>query len=170
MIKHPILLLLLFTLNLSCASKDEKLNTYKKYVQQISDTLKFEDGFNTIKVTGEKRSRFRSYFLNDELVFINEDLNIGNRGTSANKYFFKDGYIIHYTENSIYLEKDSVGQSIKTQKKGLLYLDNQEVLESERFETKKATKFSIDEIKEIIIYSKLLMELAYKNRPESVNK
>lgn len=83
-------------------------------MQQISDKLKFEDGFNTIKVTRVKRLRFCLYFLNDEFVFINEDLNIGNRVTSANKYFYKDGHLIHYSEHSIYLERDSLGQSIKT--------------------------------------------------------
>lgn len=70
MLKYFIPLFLGFVLIVSCASKDEKLQNYKDYIQKISNEIKFEDGFNTIKVLGERRSIFRSYFLNDELVLL----------------------------------------------------------------------------------------------------
>lgn len=169
MAKKSIVLLLPFLILISCASKEEKLQNYKNYVQNISDTLKFEDGFNTIKVIGEKRSIFRSYFLGDELVFINEDLSIGNRGTSANKYFFKDNVLIHYSEHSIFMEPDSSGKKSKFQIKGSIYFDGKTVLEAERFKTEGIIEFSKVEIKAILEQSELLKELAIKNRPRKVD-
>lgn len=169
MAKKSIVLLLPFLILISCASKEEKLQNYKDYVQKISDTLKFEDGFNTIKVIGEKRSIFRSYFLDDKLVFINEDLSIGNRGTSANKYFFKDDVLIHYSEHSIFMEPDSSGKKNKFQIKGSIYFDGENVLEFERFKTEGTIEFSNDEIKAILKQSELLKELAIKNRPRKVD-
>ena len=70
MIKYSILLFLGFALIISCASKDEKLQNHKDYIKKIANEIKFEDGFNTIKIIGERRSIFRSYFINDEVVFI----------------------------------------------------------------------------------------------------
>ncbi len=169
MAKKSIVLLLPFLILISCASKEEKLQNYKDYVQKISDTLKFEDGFNTIKVIGEKRSIFRSYFLDDKLVFINEDLSIGNRGTSANKYFFKDDVLIYYSEHSIFMEPDSSGKKNKFQIKGSIYFDGENVLEFERFKTEGTIEFSNDEIKAILEQSELLKELAIKNRPRKVD-
>lgn len=168
MAKNIIILLLPFFILISCASKEEKLQNYKDYVQNISDTLKFEDGFNTIKVIGEKRSIFRSYFIEDDLVFINEDVSIGNRGTSANKYFFKDDILIHYSEHSIFMQPDSTGRKSKFQIKGSIYLDGKNVLEAERFRTEGMIDFSSEEIESVIDHSKLLQELAKKNRPRKV--
>ena len=96
MIKYFIPLFFGFVLIVSCASKDEKLQHLKEYIQKIADEIKYEDGFNTIKVIGERRSIFRSYFLNDELVFINEEVTIGNRGNSVNHYYFKSDQLVSF--------------------------------------------------------------------------
>lgn len=68
MIKYFIFLFIGFVLIISCASKDEKLQNFKDYFQKVSNEIKFEDGFNTIKILGERRSIFRSYFIDDKLV------------------------------------------------------------------------------------------------------
>lgn len=166
MIKYFISMFIGFVLIISCASKDEKLQSYKNYVQEISDSLKFENGFNTIKVLGERRSRFRSYFVNDELVFINEDLNIGKRGTSANKYFFKDGELVHFKEHSILMKDDSLNIKNKSIINSTLYLNGEEILESDRMITGVPTPFSKEEVTAIVKHSKILQELAQKNRPK----
>ncbi|MCU0344781.1 MAG: hypothetical protein MUF28_13285 [Ignavibacterium sp.] len=143
MIKYYIFLFLGFVLIISCASKDEKLQNYKDYIQKISNEIKFEDGFNTIKVIGERRSIFRSYFLKDELVFITEDVSIGNRGSSVNQYYFKDNNLISYNEKTIILKDNSLNI------------------------TSKKTTVVENDVEKIINHAALLKELAEKNRPKS---
>lgn len=164
--KKFIVFLVPFLILISCASKEEKLKNLKDYVQKISETVKFEDGFNTIKVIGEKRSIFRSYFLEDDLVFINEDLSIGNKGSSANKYFFKDNVLIHYSEHSVFIQSDSSGKKNKSQIKGSIFFDGENVIEAERLSIDGIINFSDDEIKAILEKSELLRDLAIKNRPK----
>jgi len=164
--KNIFTYLLPFLIFISCASKDEKLQNYKNYVQEISTAIKYEDGFNTIKVIKEKRSIFRSYFLNDELVFINEDMNIGNWGTAANGYYYKNNELIYYTENSIFRIIDSTKKMDKYHIKGSVYFDGSEILEAERTKSNGSIEYTQEDIKEIIEYSILLQELAKKNRPK----
>ncbi|MDT3697208.1 MAG: hypothetical protein ROY99_12570 [Ignavibacterium sp.] len=165
MTRKSITLLLPFLIFISCASKDEKLQNYKTYVQKISNIIKWEDGFNTIKVIKEKRSFFRSYFLEDELVYINEELNIGNWGTSANSYFYKNNELIYYTENAIFRIIDSTNKMNKYQIKGLIYFDGNEILEAERTKSNGTIQYTPEDVKGIIEHSILLRELAKKNRP-----
>jgi hypothetical protein len=156
---------MLFVLIVSCASKDEKLQNYKDYIHKISNEIKFEDGFNIIKVLGERRSIFRSYFLNDELVFIIEDVSIGNRGSSANQYYFKDDKLINYTQKTILMKDDSLNISSKTMITFSLFLDGKSVLESDYWIGGVQTTVVESEVEKIVSHSVLLKELAEKNRP-----
>ncbi|MDY0082821.1 MAG: hypothetical protein RBR74_06540 [Ignavibacteriaceae bacterium] len=168
MARKLITLFLLFVIFISCASKVEKLQNIKTYVQEISPKNKYEDGFNTIKVIKEKRSIFRSYFYEDELVYINEELSVGNWGTSANSYFYKNNVLVYFTENSIFRILDSTGKVDKYQIKGSLYLDGDEILESERTKSNGTIEFSQEDVREIIEHSILLQGLAKKNRPRKI--
>lgn len=166
MIKYFITLFLGFVLVISCASKDEKLQNYKDYVQKISGEIKFEDGFNTIKVLGERRSIFRSYFLNDELVFVNEDVSIGNRGSSANQYYFKNDNLINYTQKTLLLKDDSLNITTKTMITFILFLDGKTVLESDYWIGGVQTTAIENDVEKVVSHSVLLKELAEKNRPK----
>lgn len=165
MIKYLIAFFLLFVLIISCASKDEKLQNYKDYVQKVSSQLKVEEGFSTIKVLGERRSIFSSYYLENQLVYINEDMSIGNRGSSANHYYFKDGRLIHYTQNTILMRDDSLNISTKTMINLGMYLDGKILLESEYWIGGTQKVITESDIERVITHSELLMELANKNRP-----
>lgn len=165
MIKYFISLFLGFTLITSCASKDEKLQNFKDYVQKISKEIKFEDGFNTIKVLGERRSIFRSYFLNDELVFINEDLSIGDRGSSVNQYYFKNGQLIRYNQKTILMRDDSLNIKTKTMIVLGMFLDGKTVLEPEYWIGDAQSVIVENDVEKIVNHANLLKELAEKNRP-----
>jgi hypothetical protein len=156
---------MVFVLIISCASKDEKLQNYKDYIQKISNEIKFEDGFNTIKVLGERRSIFRSYFLNDELVFINEDVSIGNRGSSANQYYFKDDKLINYTQKTLLVKDDSLNITTKTMITLSMILDDRMILQSDYWIGGVQTTVVESEVEKIVSHSVLLKELAEKNRP-----
>jgi hypothetical protein len=165
MIKYYIFLFLGFVLIISCASKDEKLQNYKDYIQKISNEIKFEDGFNTIKVIGERRSIFRSYFLKDELVFITEDVSIGNRGSSVNQYYFKDNNLISYNQKTIILKDDSLNITSKTMITMQMFLNDKEILESDFWIGGVQNTVVQNDVEKIIGHAKLLKELAIKNRP-----
>jgi hypothetical protein len=166
MIKYFVFLFLGFVLIISCASKDEKLQNYKDYVQKISNEIKYEDGFNTIKVLGERRSIFRSYFLNDELVFITEDVTIGNRGSSVNQYYFKDNNLISYNQKTIVLKDDSLNITSKTMITMQMFLSGSEILESDFWIGGVQNTVVQSDVEKIIGHAELLKELAIKNRPK----
>lgn len=166
MLKYFIPLFLVFVLIVSCASKDEKLQNYKDYIQKIANEIKFEDGFNTIKVIGERRSIFRSYFLNDELVFVNEDVTIGNRGSSANQYYFKDSKLISYTQKTLLMKDDSLNITAKTMLTLSMILDDRLILQSEYWIGGVQTTVVEKDVEKVINHAALLKELAEKNRPK----
>ncbi len=166
MLKYFITLFLGFVLVISCASKDEKLQNYKDYIQKIANEIKFEDGFNTIKVLGERRSIFRSYFLNDELVFINEDVSIGNRGSSANQYYFKNNKLINYTQKTLMMKDDSLNITTKTMITLAMFLDNRLILESDYWIGGVQTTVVENDVEKVINQAALLKGLAEKNRPK----
>lgn len=166
MIKYLIPLFLGFVLIISCASKDEKLQNYKDYIKKIADEIKYEDGFNTIKVMGERRSIFRSYFLNDKLVFINEEVGIGDRGSSVNHYYFKDDQLISYEQKTILMKDDSLNIKSKTMISLGIYFDDKTILESDYWIGSVKTTVIESDIEKIISHATLLKELAEKNRPK----
>jgi hypothetical protein len=165
MIKKLSIFLLPFLLVLSCASKDEKLQNIKDYVEKISNEIKFEDGFDAIKVRGEKRSRFRSYYQNDELVFINEDMNIGNRGNSANKYYLRNNTLVYYSEQSLIMKDDSLKIKSKSMIRTEIYFSGNETIQSERILQGNSLPLTDAEIKSIIEHYNILKELADINKP-----
>lgn len=166
MLKYFIPLFLGFVLIVSCASKDEKLQNYKDYIQKISNEIKFEDGFNTIKVLGERRSIFRSYFLNDELVFVNEEVTIGNRGNSVNHYYFKGGQLVSFEEKTILMKDDSLNITAKTMLTLSMILDDRLILQSEYWIGGVQTTVVEKDVEKVINHAALLKELAQKNRPK----
>ena len=166
MLKYFIPLFLVFVLIVSCASKDEKLQNYKDYIQKISNEIKFEDGFNTIKVIGERRSIFRSYFLNDELVFVNEEVTIGNRGNSVNHYYFKGGQLVSFEEKTILMKDDSLNITAKTMLTLSMILDERLILQSEYWIGGVQTTVVEKDVEKVINHAALLKELAEKNRPK----
>lgn len=166
MLKYFIPLFLVFVLIVSCASKDEKLQNYKDYIQKIANEIKFEDGFNTIKVIGERRSIFRSYFLNDELVFVNEEVTIGNRGNSVNHYYFKGGQLVSFEEKTILMKDDSLNITAKTMLTLSMILDERLILQSEYWIGGVQTTVVEKDVEKVINHAALLKELAEKNRPK----
>ena len=138
---------MLFLVILSCASKEEKLQAYKDYVAKISSGLMYEEGINNIKVIGERRSIFRSYFADEQLVFINENMSIGRRGESANHYYFKDNELIHFEEKSILFKDDSLSIDRKTIVNSLFFIDGNDTLETNRIigiNNRDLQTFSVD--------------------------
>ena len=165
MIKYLIPMFLSFVLIISCASKDEKLQNYKDYIKKIANEIKYEDGLNTIKVLGERRSIFRSYFLNDELVFINEDVSIGNRGSSVNHYYFKDDQLISYEEKTFLMKDDSLNITSKTMITLGMILDDRIIFESNYWIGGIQKVIVESDVETVISHAKLLKELAEKNKP-----
>ena len=168
MIKYFIPLFLVFVLIISCASKDEKLQNNKDYIQKIANEIKFEDGFNTIKVIGDRRSIFRSYFINDELVFINEEVTIGDRGNSVNHYYFKDNQLVSYEEKTLLIRDDSLNITAKTMITLSMILDDRIILQSEYWIGSAQTTVVENNVEKVISHAELLKTLAEKNRPKKI--
>lgn len=160
-----IIVSLISFLVLSCTSKEEKLQKYKKYVDNLSSEINYEDGFNNIKIFGEKRSEFRSYLKDNEIVFIKESVDIADHGVSDADYFFRDNELISYSGKSLVLEKDSTNQNNKKLIKIILFLDGMEALESAKFINGQVSELFDYELNEIIKHAKILRNISLENIP-----
>ncbi len=116
---------------------------------------------------GKEDSIFSSYFINDDLVFINEDVSIGNRGSSANQYYFKDNKLINYNQRTLLMKDDSLNITTKTMINLELFLDGKEILESQYWIGSVQTVIVEKDVDNILDHAELLKELAIKNRPRN---
>jgi hypothetical protein len=148
---------------LSCANKEEKLQRYKEYVDILSREINYEDGFDNIKIFDEKRSKFRSYYKDDDIVYIKETLDFADRGKSDVNYFYRNNELINYSDKSIVYEKDSTSQKAKKLIKIMLFLDGTDVLESSKFINGQESELFGSEIQNIIEHSQTLRKISLEN-------
>jgi putative lipoprotein len=76
-------------------TKEVKLNTPQEIDAQLSEMHKVTDNW----AMGEASSTFYSFYFNDDLKFIIEQMNMGDYGSSEYKYYFKDGYLFYHEQN-----------------------------------------------------------------------
>lgn len=128
----------------SCASQEERLALAKQEVEIINSKLDKAEMVTGLMFMGENRYSYRAYFLDDNLVYIFSDINIGSRSASSNFYYFHNG-------NLIYLSQQEVGfgpgeskrkRSVKTD----IYFDGKEVLESVRLVSGNYAEITQNEI------------------------
>jgi len=131
----------------SCASQEERLQLAKQEVEIINSKLDKAEMITGLMFRGENRFSYRAYFVDDELVYIFSDVNIGSISASTNFYYFHNG-------NLIYLNKQEVGfdpvqkkrkRSVKTE----IYFDKEEILESVKIVSGNYAELPHEEIEEI---------------------
>lgn len=166
---QSILFLILFVtfFTPSCASQEEKLTLAKQQVDIINNKLDKAEMITGLMFRGENRYSYRAYFVDDKLVYIFSDINLGSRSSATNFYYFQKG-------NLIYLNHQEVGfdpiqkkrkRSINTE----VYFDGNEVLESIKTVSGNYAEVTKEEIEEILEDAKSLYNSA-KEKKESSKK
>ncbi|MCS7052105.1 MAG: hypothetical protein NZM09_00075 [Ignavibacterium sp.] len=149
-----LFVILFIIISPSCASQEEKLELAKQEVELIKNKIDTKNMVTGLAFKDEKRFSYRGHFIDDKLVFIFSDTFIGVTGSATYMFYYKDGKLIYFNENSIKVPSNSSGkkQSILTD----IYFDGDQVLESTRVVQGLFTDVSDEEIKEIIEISNLL--------------
>lgn len=162
-----LILLLITFLSPSCASQEEKLTLAKQEVEIINSKLDKAEMVTGLMFRGENRYAYRAYFLDNKLVYIFSDINIGSRSASTNFYYF-------HKDNLIYMSQQEVGfdpvenkrkRSVKTD----IYFDGKEVLESVRIVSGKYAEVSKEEIYEVQEEAEKLYNAAIEKK-QNTNK
>lgn len=158
------LLILLFVtfFTPSCASQEEKLTLAKQEVEIINSKLDKAEMVTGLIFRGEKRYSYRAYFLDNKLVYIFSDINIGSYSASTNFYYFNKGDLIYLSQQEVGF--DPVQKKRKRSIKTDIYFDNKEVLESEKTISGKYVEVTNEEIEEILQEAKKLYDAAIEKK------
>lgn len=127
-IRKYFFLLLPLIFIFSCASKEERLEKLIQIKNEIDPKLDYEKGIDAIHSTDTTLSKFRFYYLDDELAFINEDLQLQNEGRGFSKYYFKDGELFYYIGNRKVYEDVNGKLGAKSLTRWEFYLEGKDTL------------------------------------------
>jgi hypothetical protein len=164
-----ILFILLFLtfFSPSCASQEERLALAKQEVEIINSKLDKAEMVTGLMFRGENRYSYRAYFLDNKLVYIFSDINIGSRSASTNFYYFHKGNLIYLSQQEVGF--DPVEKKRKRSIKTDIYFDGKEVLESVRIVSGNYAEVNKEELDEIQEEAEKLYNAAIEKK-QSTNK
>ncbi len=155
------ILVVICTLSLSCASKEEKLERAKEKVKIINDSTAWLKGESIYIRGAEQRTRFTYYTIGGEIKFINEEV-FTLTGHFVNLYYFDDGKLIYLDSRSISYIPSEKGTTKKPADKKI-YFDNKTVLESDVIIMGEKVELERSQIDEIINYAAYLLDTSYSH-------
>ena len=160
-ISISIFLIAIFFIN-SCVGREYTEEGIKEIVEEINVKLDnaVEEEFNW--GSPEAFSTFRAFYSDDKLIFINEAYTYRKPAESINRYYLKDGKMLHLISKKLGYEKNKVsGKGMKVITKLELYSDPDENIllynklannKRETLTDEEAEKIfrHVDELKEVI--------------------
>ncbi|MFO7526254.1 MAG: hypothetical protein R6W68_12455 [Ignavibacteriaceae bacterium] len=152
------LITLCFLLLLNCASREEKLEKTKEYVNQIKEALTNIKGESIVWTDSSMSSRSTYYIIDDKIKYINEE-QYTRTGHFVNLYYFNNDKLVHINSRGM----DYVNENDKLKKKASrvqIYFDDDEVLESIIIENGVEVELNENNKLFILDHSKKLMSLA----------
>lgn len=162
-----LILLFLTFFSPSCASQEEKLTLAKQEVEIINSKLDKAEMVTGLMFRGKNRYAYRAYFLDNKLVYIFSDINIGSRSASTNFYYFHKGNLIYLSQQEVGF--DPVENKRKRSVKTDIYFDGKEVLDAVRIVSGKYAEVTKEEIDEVQEEAEKLYNAAIEKK-QSTNK
>jgi len=158
-----IFLVLVFYI-LSCAGKEYSEEGIKEIVKEIDVKLETSVGEEFNWGSPKAYSIFRAYFYGDELIFINESYTYRTPAESFNRYYFKDGNMLHLISKKLgYEQNKESGRGMKVMTTLEFYSDPDEnILLYDRLANNKRAALSDDEAEEIFRHVDELKEVIKK--------
>ena len=162
-ISVSIFLILIFFIN-SCERKEYSEEGIKEIVEEINVKLEkaVEEKFNW--GSPEAYSIFRAYFSGDELIFINEQFTYRKPSESFNRYYFKDGNMLHLISKKLeYTQDKETGRGKKEMIRIEFYSDPDEnILLYDKTVNNERAALSDEETEEIFRHVNELKEIVNK--------
>ncbi len=160
-----IFLILIFFIN-SCDRKEYSEEGIKEIVEKINVKLEKAVGEEFNWGSPEAYSIFRAYFSGDELIFINEAFTYRKPAESFNRYYFKDGNMLHLISKKLeYTNDKESGKKGKEMTDLVFYSDPDEnILLYDKLVNNKGTALSDEEAEEIFRHVDELKEIVNKRK------
>jgi hypothetical protein len=164
-----LIFLLIFFIILapSCASQEEKLELVKQEVEVINSKIDTKNMVRGLAFLDEKRFSYRGHFIDDELVYIYADVNIGVLSSSTYLLYFDNGKLIYFSQNEVGFDETS---KRKRDIKADIYFDGKTVLESTKMIRGNYTDITDEEIEEIHKIAELLYNKAVVKKKAMTQK
>jgi hypothetical protein len=156
-------LILVFFFN-SCERKEYTEEGIKEIVEEINVKLEKAVGEEFNWGSPEAYSLFRAYFSGDELIFINESYTYRKPAESFNRYYFKDGNMLHLIIKKLeYTRDEESGKGKKVMTTIEFYSDPDEnILFYDKIVNTKRTTLGDEEAEEIFRHVDELKEIVNK--------
>jgi len=156
-------LIILFFIN-SCGSREYTEDGIKEIVEEINVNLEQAVGEEFNWGSPEAYSLFRAYFYGDELIFINESYTYKIPAEASNRYYFKDGNMLHLKSKKIgYAQNNESGRGKKVKTTLEFYSDPDEnILLYHKLANNQRTALSNEEAEEIFRHVDELKEIINK--------
>lgn len=159
-----IIFLVLVIFIISCERKEYSEEGIKEIVKEID--VKLEKAVEEELNWGSPKaySVFRAFFYGDELIFINESYTYRKPAESVNRYYFKDGNMLHLISKKLDYTGDKVsGKWKKALITTEIYADPDEnILLYDKFVNNKRVTLSDEEAEEIFRHVDELKEIVNK--------
>lgn len=152
------LLTLCILLLLNCASREEKLERTKEFVNQIKEALISIKGESIVLTDSSISSRSTYYIIDDKICYINEE-QYTRTGHFVNLYYYQNDRLVHINSRGMDYVNDN-DKLIKKSIRAQIYFNNEEVLESTIIEN--GDNIELDENYKLMIlaHAQKLMTLA----------
>ena len=149
---------------ISCGGKEYTEEGIREIVEEINVKLEKAVGEEFNWGSPEAYSLFRAYFSGDELIFINESFTYRKPADSFNRYYFKDGNMLHLIIKKLeYTRNNESGKEKKVITSIEFYSDPDEnILFYDKIVNTKRATLGDEEAEEIFRHVDKLKEIVNK--------
>lgn len=164
---HKLFFVLLFIIlfTQSCASQEERVELIRQEVEVINNKVDNKNIIKGLAFKEEKRLQYRGHFIDDKLVYIFCDANLGVLSSATYMIYYKNGEPIYI--NIIEIGFSAGQQKRKRDVKAEIFFDGENVLESSKMISGNYTEFTDEEVKELLDISKLVYDAAIEKKEAS---
>ena len=151
---------------ISCGGKEYTEEGIREIVDEINVKLEKGVGEEFNWGSPEAYSLFRAYFSGDELIFINESYTYRKPAESFNRYYFKDGNMLHLIIKKLeYTRNEESGKGKKLMTTIEFYSDPDEnILFYDKIVNTKRATLGDEEAEEIFRHIDELKEIVNKRK------
>lgn len=155
-----ILTVLISFLIISCGGKEYTEEGIVEIIEKTDSLLADLAGQEYVWASERAYSRLNAYYPEPDIIFINEKLTYRKPGNAFNRYYYKDGKLIHFIGKKLMYFNSQEIKKKKQLSELTLYLDpDGDVISYNNVLNNQLVHLEDDEIEETILHSKELYSL-----------
>lgn len=162
-------LFLVLTLNLSCASREERLEKVKQQVEELKNNTELIRGHKLFYATDSLSSSFTYFHDGSTIRIINEEMIISNLGNSFNLHYYDNGSLIYIEQRQLKYAPSEKGFDKLISNIDIYFDKSGNLLESDKIINQQKVEMSQSDIEEIFNHSRKLYEISQKDFSEKTH-